>query len=170
MNINIEHVDQMVVKAVTDVFNTMLQTSVQLDDIQRPESPEGGGNIFQTLDDTLVVGTVGFTGKVTGMSYLCIPEKTAKLISVRMLGLDSEDEADVELVNDAIGELSNMCSGTFKNQIADLGYYSVLTIPSIIRGKYFVMDTPEASVRTFCRFRYQDRLISMEVLLKETQD
>ena len=52
-----------------------------------------------------------------------------------------------EVVNDAIGELTNMVVGGFKNALCDAGYPCRLTIPSISAGRNFLHRADELAVQ-----------------------
>lgn len=159
-------IEQMVVSGLSDVFSTMLQSAIQLEscsrvDEENTESPLGD------LDDVLVVGNVGFVGKVTGMVYIAMPESLAIRISQKMLGMDPEELEDGhEMVNDVIGEITNMSAGAYKNQMADAGYPCRLTIPSIIRGKYFVVEGSKTAYRQVFLFKFEGRPLSFELIMK----
>jgi chemotaxis protein CheX len=146
---------EMMTGAVEKVFTTMIHRPVTLlppappaEDGEPAATPLEGGNF------TVVVGTVGFVGKINGLIYLYLPEALAIKIATSMLGLEPGDigEGDSETVNDAIGELTNMIVGTFKNQLCDRGFDCRLTIPSILRGSRF---TIEPAVSTVVRRIYQ---------------
>jgi chemotaxis protein CheX len=140
---------EMMTSAVEKVFTTMIHRPVSLlpapgkgDDAQSDAASLEGG------DYTVVVGTVGFVGKINGLIYLYLPEALARRIAATMLGLEPADlgENDAETVNDAIGELTNMIVGTFKNQLCDRGFDCRLTIPSILRGSHFTIEPAVSTV------------------------
>lgn len=163
-----ERIQTMVESGMTDVFRTMLQKNLSLDGSSSLEDDEPSGSPLSELDETLVVGNVGFVGHVSGMVYLAMPERVAVNIAVYMLGMDREDiEGENEMINDVIGEITNMSAGAYKNQMADLGYPCRLTIPSIIRGKYFVVEAAKATYRKLFVFQFEDDLISFELIMKE---
>lgn len=160
-------VEAMVVKGLKDVFKTMLQVSITLDDCHRVDS-QGGTSPLSKLDDTLVVGNVGFVGSISGMVYIAMPEKLGREIAKRMLGMDEADlDGEHEMVNDVIGEITNMSVGAYKNQMADKGYPCRLTIPSIIRGKYFVVESADAAFRQIYTFSFKDHIFTFELIMKE---
>jgi len=76
------------------------------------------------IDGQQVVGTVGFIGDISGLIYLYLDAPFADEVAGHMLGMTLAElaEAGDEVVNDAVGELTNMTVGTFKNQLADKGF------------------------------------------------
>ena len=67
-----------------------------------------------------------------------------------MLGSTPETN---ELVNDVIGELTNMIAGGLKSAYCDAGYPCSISIPTIIRGKSFTVGNPPHTTREM--FLYQ---------------
>jgi len=160
-------VEEMVVSGLGDVFKTMLQSTVALESCKRIEPGGDSSSPLSQLDDTLVVGNVGFVGTISGMVYIATPEKLAKEIAKRMLGMDEADiDGEHEMINDVIGEITNMSVGAYKNQMADKGYPCRLTIPSIIRGKYFVVESADAAFRQIYSFTFKDLPFTFELIMK----
>lgn len=163
-----EQIEQMVVTGLTDVFQTMLSTNLELRTCQTIEDGTPGSvSPLSACDDPLVVGNVGFVGKISGMVYLAMPESASLSIAMKMLGLDPADlDGEYEMINDVIGEITNMSAGAYKNQMADMGYPCRLTIPSIIRGKYFVVEAAKATFRQLFVFDFEGKPISFELIMK----
>jgi chemotaxis protein CheX len=86
-----------------------------------------------------VVSAVGMAGDFDGVAYYDMPEELAVRITGRMLSLEPH-ECTHEFVNDALGELANMVTGSFKNQFVARGLECRLTIPSLIRGSSFSIE------------------------------
>lgn len=86
-------------------------------------------------DESVVAGSVGFIGDVNGTVYIMVPESFARSLARQMLGLSEAELDGDEMVNDVIGELSNMVVGGVKSQLCDRGLSCVLTIPSVVRGQ-----------------------------------
>ena len=108
------------------------------------------------LDTTepLVVSAVGFIGTINGVLYLHMEDNLARKLTCRMLDMDETDldKEDYETVNDVLGELANIIAGTFKNQLCDMGYNCRMTIPSIVRGNQFTIETPSDVMRRIFQF------------------
>ncbi len=153
-------------RAVTDVFKTMLGReptfSTQAPRLEGEPLPAPEGNRPQ------VVGTVGFIGDVNGLIYLHLDLAFAKLCTCHLLGMtDAElEEAGDEVINDAIGELTNMTVGGFKNGLCDAGYPCKLTIPSILRGSNFSIEPISSAVRHIYYFDCAEHRVVADILMK----
>ena len=127
----ITDLEDLVSGAVTELFSTMLGTNM------RPVPLEPGfGN-----GETHVAGAVGFVGRVSGVVYVFTTLSFAKRVTATFLGLSSPGEADDEMINDAMGEMANMLVGHMKSRISDRGMPCVLTIPSVVRGSHFSVES-----------------------------
>ena len=157
-------------RAVHDVFKTMLgrqpefvSAVVQNAGVHAPAvQPGTEGN------QAHVVGTVGFIGDVNGLIYLYFDLGFARLATCHLLGMaDAElDEAGDEVINDAIGELTNMTVGSFKNSLCDAGYPCKLTIPSILRGSNFCVEPISSAVRHTFYFNCAGHRVVTDILMK----
>ena len=157
-------------RAVHDVFKTMLghqpdfvSASVQLAGVHTPAMPAAAENSHPS-----VVGTVGFLGDVNGLIYLYFDVAFARLVTSQLLSMsDAElDDAGDEVVNDAIGELTNMTVGSFKNGLCDAGYPCKLTIPSILRGSNFCVEPISSAVRHTFYFNCAGHRVVTDILMK----
>jgi chemotaxis protein CheX len=88
-----------------------------------------------------------------------------------MLGMTEAelDAAGDEVINDAIGELTNMTVGTFKNGLCDVGYPCKLTIPSILRGTNFSIEPISSAIRYVYYFEYEKHRLVADILLKNDE-
>ncbi|MDD2763116.1 MAG: chemotaxis protein CheX [Opitutaceae bacterium] len=160
-----------ITRAVHEVFTTMLG--------QNPRPMEGasetGGQPWPPLSTREgvhpphIVGTVGFIGEVNGLIYLYLPEPFARLATCRLLGLDQGDLGqgnEEAAINDAIGELTNMTVGVFKNGLCDSGYSCRLTIPSILRGRDFCIEPVKSVLRRVFYFDCAGHRVVTDLLMK----
>lgn len=148
-----------IARAVADVFRTMLSKTAALREAE-PEAALAPGQ--------QVVGTVGFTGELTGVVYLYFEQEFANQCTGRVLGM-SEPElraAGDEVVNDAVGELTNMVAGSFKNALCDAGFPCKLTIPSILRGRNLRIEPVGSAQRHGYTFDCAGRRLAADVILK----
>jgi len=116
------------VQAARNVSQTMLRREASF--VGRSIEPAPGKNYE-------VIGNVGFAGEANGIVYLCFSDEFAFHAASLLLGM-SRGEVEMhgpDVVKDAIGELTNMTAGGFKNQLCDLGFPCKLTLPTIVRGK-----------------------------------
>jgi two-component system cell cycle response regulator len=109
---------------VSEVFRTMLTLEAK---------PVAVLHEWHAPGDPLVAGCVGFTGDANGVVYVHATARFARTLASRMLGLPEAELQGDEMVNDVIGELSNMIVGCAKSRLCDAGAPCVLTIPSIVR-------------------------------------
>ena len=115
-----------------------------------------------------VVGTVGFIGECNGLIYLHLDLAFARICTCHLLGMTEQelDEAGDEVINDAIGEMTNMTVGSFKNGLCDAGYPCKLTIPSILRGTNFSIEPISSAVRHVYFFDCAEHRVVADILMK----
>jgi chemotaxis protein CheX len=155
--------EETVERAVREVFNTMLSTEAEL--MPMAISPEVDA---LHLTAPQVVGTVGFIGAMNGLIYLYFEVGFAANCAARLLGMTEEEIHEVgdEGVNDAIGELTNMTVGTFKNQLADRGFPCRLTIPSILRASHFSIEPISSATRRTYQFAVGKHRVIADLLMQ----
>lgn len=163
-----EAMDTMVSSAVEKVFTTMLQGGVSYDGAISIDESSGSAAPLPE-DCPMVVGSVGFIGAVNGVIYLFFEEAHALALTANFLGMEPAELAneDSETVNDALGELTNMIVGTFKNQLCDAGFNCRLTVPSILRGNSFCIETTSSVIQRLYRFTTGGKLFAAELFLKQ---
>jgi chemotaxis protein CheX len=151
-------------RAVSTVFKTMLGHSTRLMDTPPPvpKGVDGPPPVPQ------VVGMVGFLGDINGLIYLYMDQGFARMCTSSLLGMTETEveESGDETVNDAIGELTNMTVGTFKNGLCDAGYPCILTIPSILRGSNFSIEPVSSANRFIFSFDCANHRVTADILLK----
>ena len=162
-----------IARAVTDVFKTMLGREPQLTpfpgtDLEKVDSlhsPLAGNSRPH------VVGTVGFIGDANGLIYLYLDLAFARHCTCQLLGMTESElnEAGDEVMNDAIGELTNMTVGSFKNGLCDAGYPCKLTIPSILHGSNFSIEPISSVSRYIYNFDCGGQRIIADVLIKQEE-
>ena len=156
-------------RAVTDVFKTMLSKTASL--VTASDVASADGTAWEQpvhITGPQVVGTVGFIGDISGLIYLYMDAVFANELAGQMLGMSLAelDAAGEEVVNDAVGELTNMTVGTFKNQLADKGFPCKLTIPSILRGSNFSIEPISSATRRIYHFQIGERVLVADLLMK----
>ena len=155
-------------RAISEVFVTMLGRQAELcvltdqANCWLPVSADDQASAPQ------IVGAVGFLGDVNGLIYLYLDVSFARIATCHMLGMtDAEvDEAGEEVVNDAIGELTNMTVGCFKNGLSDAGFPCKLTIPTILRGSNFSIEPIAEVQRYIYKFQSAGQSIVTDILIK----
>lgn len=156
----IDDIDQLVADAVSAVFATMLNLPL----VQEP-----AGTVI-TNGEPHVAGSVGFIGTITGVVFVYSTARFARTATGRMLGMREGEISSEEMVNDAVGEITNMVVGQIKSHLADRGMKCVLTIPSIVRGSHFTIEPTSSSERRVSTFKCNDNQVVVEVLLKQGQE
>src|ERR1700692_3554801 len=99
--------------------------------------------------DMEVTAMVGLAGQLCGVLSVRCTEKSAALMTSKMLGV-AVDKVGPE-VADALGEVCNMVAGNFKNKIAGLAEGCMLSPPTVITGSdynlYSMSDSPAVEIR-----------------------
>lgn len=155
-------VEDCVLRSVQSVFRTMMGHDAILTKLPDGTAPSISNSSSQ------VIGCVGFLGAANGMIYLCFSEEFAKHASGQILGMSAAEieMSGHEVVHDAIGEITNMTVGGFKNAIADLGFPCKLTLPSIVRGHKLSIASIKAASRHIYRFEIGSHFLVADLQLK----
>ncbi|HVU23676.1 MAG TPA: chemotaxis protein CheX [Opitutus sp.] len=150
--------------AVSDVFKTMLGRKSAL----VPDAATSAAGDEAARAVPCVVGTVGFIGELNGLIYLHFDASFARVCAQQLLGMSEAeiDEAGDEVVNDAIGEITNMTVGSFKNSLCDAGFPCRLTIPSILRGTNFSIEPISSTSRYVFQFECTGHRMVADILIK----
>jgi chemotaxis protein CheX len=110
-----------------------------------------------------VTSMVGLAGKLCGVLSVRCDEKSAALMTSKMLGVEI-DKVGAEM-SDALGEICNMVAGNFKNKIAGLGDGCMLSPPTVIAGSDYTTfsagDKPALEIRLL--FEAMPIVISLEI-------
>jgi chemotaxis protein CheX len=164
---SISDIDTMVSDSVEKVFSTMMSASAKLyvayNNGDTPEKTHP--RLKAEPESMMVMAVIGFLGEIRGVIYLYMDEPTSARVTMNFLGL-TKDELSNDTVNDALGELSNMISGTYKNQLCDKGFNCRLTIPSILRGNFTVEPVPGATHRLY-QYEVGDAVVGLELVMAE---
>ena len=156
-------------RAVSDVFKTMLGREPTF----RTRGERNAHGQLPPVDHhrPQVVGTVGFVGDINGLIYLHLDLAFARLCTCHLLGMTEAelDAAGDDVINDAIGELTNMTVGSFKNGLCDVGYPCKLTIPSIVRGSNFVIEPISSATRHIYYFDCQEHRVIADILIQKDE-
>jgi len=110
-----------------------------------------------------VTSMVGLAGQLCGVITVHCDEKTAALMTSKMLGV-AVDKVGAEM-SDAIGEICNMVAGNFKNKISGLGDGCMLSPPTVITGTdystYSLADSPGIEAQLL--FEGNPLIISLQI-------
>jgi len=121
--------------ATGDVFSTMLGMEVQSQEAYRqPCKPEPANG---------VIGLVGLTGEWMGTGSVACTGELARKLSGQFLM--SEFSAVDQEVLDAMGEITNMIIGNFKNALETEAGPLQMSIPMVVFGHNFVAGTTHSA-------------------------
>jgi chemotaxis protein CheX len=150
-------------RAVDDVFQTMLRCPVTLRGAIESWPP----NLDSAGAEPHVVGVVGFLGEMNGVIYLSFASRFATRCTGKMLGMSPPEveAAGAEVVSDAIGELTNMIVGGFKNRLSDAGLPCKLTVPSVLRGTDIRVKPAGHAKQYFYLFEAAGQTIVVDIML-----
>ncbi len=114
-------------RAMREVFSLMVSSDIAC----APESA-----VPSIPEHTAMVGLVGV---VCGVMTIRCSSETASLIASRMLGIPLHEAAGQS--RDALGEVCNMVAGAFKNRIQELERDCLLSVPTVITGSDYSMQS-----------------------------
>ena len=148
-----------IVKAVQNVCKTMMNCDTSL---RAPLSDPPPIHTYQLL------GNVGFAGDANGVVFLCLTDDFAKFATGQMLGMTPAEveENGFEVIKDAIGEITNMTAGGFKNHLCDIGLPCKLTLPTIVRGKELEIAALKGSHRHVFEFDCSGHILTADIQIK----
>lgn len=152
-------IQKSIIQAVRNVSQTMLSRDITL--ISQGHEPSPGAT-YEIID------TVGFAGEINGSVYLCLSEKFAIHAIGLMLGM-TQREVELggpDVIKDAIGELTNMTVGSFKNQLCDIGFPCMLTLPAIMRGNNLSVRAGKALVCHVFEFKCDGHSLIADIRLR----
>lgn len=153
-----------ITRAVSNVFKTMLGRPASL----HRSGGSAGTEPLPRVVTPQVVGTVGFVGEASGLIYLYLDENFAKQCTGHVLGMSEYEmrSAGEDVVNDAIGEMTNMVAGSFKSALCDAGYPCKLAIPSILRGHNFCIERLSSALRHVYHFECGEHSVIADLIVK----
>lgn len=140
--------------ATTEVFGTMLGIGIE------PEEP-GSGPAVES-EEYGIVSLLGLTGEWTGSAGLCCSAPCGCWIASQMLYSEYPEVNDE--VRDAVGEITNMIVGNFKNSIhAQTGPLGMST-PTVICGRQ--MTTANGGAHEWIVFRFRSAEHSFQLIVQ----
>jgi CheY-specific phosphatase CheX len=156
-------------KALKDVFRVMLRRQVDLCD----QSAQGESALVPTSGTgealpTHVLGTVGYVGKLNGAFNLYVTEEFATALTRQLLRANEHytKRTAETAITDAIGEITNMASGVFKNSLAANGFTCRLTTPKVFRCRLGTMEPTFTANRYVYHFNSAESRVVVELLFR----
>ena len=112
----------LLIAGASDVFETMVFMAVE------PATDE------RRIQGPATQGIVSFTGPIEGCLTVCFSDACAAEVAANMLGLSRPNLLSPEMLDDAVGEITNMVMGTVKTATDMFGAVQIST-PSIVHGR-----------------------------------
>lgn len=158
VDLNETLIQDSIVGSVRNVCSTMLRKEAALR--ERGSSPH---NTTYHL-----MANVGFAGEATGIVYLCLSDDFAAYATGAILGMSAEEVSagGFELTKDAIGEITNMTAGGFKNRLCDLGFPCKLTLPTIVRAQGVAVASLRGTTRYVFDFDCAGHILTADLQVK----
>ena len=153
--INSLNLKELVINALNNVFDMMLDMKVEISDV----------DLQEIVHDNKIVGSVSFAGDIMGSISIYVSDTFARIMAAAMLGMEVE-EIEGEEVSDVIGELSNMIGGDLKSRFCDLGFPCQLSIPSVTSGSDFKIESRDWMQRECFAFCHQQHTALVDVFIK----
>lgn len=163
-------INQNIHRAAADVFKTMLERDmVPVHAIENdPLTPWPAAQALPAPDTPLIIGQVGYAGTVTGVAFIYFERAFADECVCKLLGVSPAELRALghDAVKDAVGELTNMTVGSFKNGLCDAGYPCLLTIPAVFTVLDFKVAAKSTAKRYTHVFDSHGRRLVIDVLMK----
>lgn len=121
-------------KTIAEITKGVFSTMVMLDVVDETPLEEPVLSFHET-----VTSMVGLAGSHSGIIAIHCPKKLALMVTSNMLGMDVT-EVD-EDVNDAMGEIANMVGGDVKHIFSPKGADINLSIPTVIYGSDYALES-----------------------------
>ena len=155
-----------IVKAVQNVSKIMLRHEATL--LESTAALDTSNCLSSLGAAPYVIGCVGFAGNANGLVYLCFTNEFAGYLSGHMLGMSATEMKthSHDVVHDAIGEITNMTTGGFKNSLCDLGFPCKLSLPTIVRADRLSIAAITAASRGIFRFSLGHYQMMVDVQVK----
>ena len=151
-----ERLARYVIDATKDVFSTMVMMD-PTDDYPLKDPIHR----FQCS----ITGMVGFAGIYSGVISIHCPVALALQITSSMLGMECEEVN--EDLNDAIGEIANMLGGSVKQVLSKGGMDAKLSIPTVISGEDYTVNSLSDIDCVVIPFRVNDNRFLVGLTLKK---
>jgi len=149
----------MLFAATRELFTSMLGTEVE----RLPEPDKEPPDPFDGI-----LSLIGFTGKVIGNGEIICTAATACDLSSRFM-MTEFAHVD-EQVLDAVGEITNMIVGGFKNLLeAHVGRLQ-MSIPTVVHGKNISARNLKADVAVSLRCAYSNGEIQLKLGLAASRE
>ena len=147
---------QALVEVAVEVFDTM---------IGKPLVPSAQPSMNTNRPEATVVGTVGFAGSANGLVSFGTSRAAAVEITAAMLGLDPADVTNDDMP-DAVGEVTNMITGSFRTRMAKDGKGWSITMPVVTVAEDMLVRYSSSAIRMLCPFTMGAHQVFVELVLQ----
>jgi chemotaxis protein CheX len=108
---------------------------------------------------------VGLAGALCGMMAIRCSRTLAGQLASLMLGGDAAENPS--MIADALGELCNMVAGNFKAKISTLADHCMLSVPTVISGEDYCLQTCSPAELFQIPLTYRDELVWVSLSVHE---
>jgi chemotaxis protein CheX len=108
---------------------------------------------------------VGMAGALCGMTSIRCSRALAAKLAAAMLG--EESTSNPSAPEDALGELCNMVAGNFKSKISNLVDHCLLSVPTVISGEDYTLQTLQPVQSFVAAFRHEGGRIWVSLVVHE---
>ena len=137
--------------AVLEVFEMM--AGIRLEPTPANTNPPAGEQ----------TAMVGMAGALCGMTIIRCTSITASRFASLMLGEHAATNPSAS--RDAMGELCNMIAGNFKSKISNLADHCMLSVPTVITGADYSMETSEPTEGATVSFVFEGQPIWVTLVI-----
>jgi len=112
-----------------------------------------------------VTAMVGLAGALCGMMSIRCSSASAGQLASLMLGGDAAENPS--MIADALGELCNMVAGNFKAKISNLADHCMLSVPTVISGEDYSLQTSSPAELFQVPLTYLGELLWVSLIVHE---
>ena len=110
-----------------------------------------------------VTAMVGMAGALCGMTNIRCAKATATRCAALMLG--KAGATDPSASGDALGELCNMVAGNFKSKISTLADHCMLSVPTVITGADYSVESSEPTEVVLVPLLFEGRPVWVSLVI-----
>jgi CheY-specific phosphatase CheX len=115
-------VGDLLTKAIIETFETMVDMKLEVED-----------RATTLADHGYLIGTVRFTGENNGQVALAFSPHMAMFLAAHLMGGElGGEEHTPGMINDTVGELVNIVTGSLQSKLTDAGLRSEVSLPEVV--------------------------------------
>lgn len=158
---DIDRDSEVVTSSVTEVFGTMLGSSLT------------AGTPFEDADPVWrseVMGLIGLAGDFTGCVSMHCTAVQAREFTARLIGMEASEVTADEDVRDAVGEIVNMIAGSVKTVLAQEGTCEIALPTVAINEKPDFHLSVKSKTGTVVPFEDPSGTFHVEIVVEDSRD